>query len=89
MMIEIPFSIESLGGEASGATDDFTADTELRNIQYFVSAGCNGILMQAAASSTMAEAMAACEKAQIPLAFGIFPGDKADRDAVVAFIDAI
>ncbi|MBE6016636.1 MAG: sugar ABC transporter substrate-binding protein [Lachnospiraceae bacterium] len=79
MMIEIPYSIESLDGEATGASDDFTADTELRNIQNFVSAGVDGILMQAAASTTIAEAIKACEEAKIPLAFGIFPGAPDDR----------
>ncbi len=82
MMIEIPYSVESLGGEVSGASDDFTADTELRNIQNFVSAGVDAVLMQAAASTTLSEAMAACEKAEIPLALGIFPGATEDRMAI-------
>lgn len=82
MMIEIPYSIETLGGEASGASDDFTADTELRNVQNFVSAGANAVLYQAAASTTLSEAMAACEKAEIPLALGIFPGATEDRMAI-------
>ena len=84
MMIEIPYSIESLGGEATGASDDFTADTELRNVQNFVSAGVDGVLYQAAASSTLSEAMSACEEAEIPLALGIFPGATADREAIAS-----
>ena len=82
MMIEIPYSIETLGGEASGASDDFTADTELRNVQNFVSAGVDGVLYQAASSTTLPEAMSACEKAQIPLALGIFPGTTEDRQSI-------
>ncbi len=82
MMIEIPYSIETLGGEASGASDDFTADTELNNIKNFVSAGVDGVLMQCAASSTLSEAMSACDSAGIPLALGIFVATAEDRAAL-------
>ncbi|MCD7743615.1 MAG: sugar ABC transporter substrate-binding protein [Oscillospiraceae bacterium] len=82
MMIEIPFSIETLGGEASGASDDFTADTELNNIKNFVSAGVDGVLMQCAASTTLSEAISVCESAGIPLAMGIFPSTPEDRAAI-------
>lgn len=82
MTVEIGYSVETLGGTTSAASDDFTADNELTNIKNFVSAGVDGILMQAAASSSLAEAMSSCDSAGIPLALGIFPGTTEDREAI-------
>ncbi|MCD8375332.1 MAG: sugar ABC transporter substrate-binding protein [Oscillospiraceae bacterium] len=74
--------VQALGVYGSGGTraiDNNQADTELDNINNFVSAGVDGIVMQACATTILPQAAAACEDAEIPFVLSIFPGDDDDR----------
>lgn len=81
---ETAYAIEVLGATGSRASDDFTADKELQNIQNFISAGVDGIAMQATADPVLPQAAEACKNAEIPFVLPIFVGDDNDRAEISA-----
>jgi ABC-type sugar transport system substrate-binding protein len=84
MAAEIEYSLEVLGLQGSKASDDFTADKELSNIQNFIAAEVDGILMQANASPVLPQAAKDMKSAKIPFALGIFVGEDPDREIAAA-----
>jgi len=81
---DIAYALEVLGMEGSRVADDFTADKELQNMQNFISAGVDGIVMQISADPVLTQAADACLNAKIPFVLGIFVGDDEDRAEVSA-----
>ncbi len=81
---EIAYTLGVFGMDGSRVSDDFTADKELQNIQNFISAGVDGITMQATAPPVLPQAAEACKTAKIPFVLGIFVGDDKDRAQISA-----
>jgi ribose transport system substrate-binding protein len=81
---EIEYTLATYGMKGSRVSDDHMADKELQNIQNFISAGVDGIAIQAAADPVLPQAAEACLNSRIPFVLGIFVGDAADRAAIAA-----
>jgi ABC-type sugar transport system substrate-binding protein len=73
---------DAFGMTDQRASDDFTADKELSNVQNFAAAGVNGMILQAAAVSTVPQIGQVCLDAKIPFVFHVFIGDDADLDVL-------
>jgi ribose transport system substrate-binding protein len=84
MADEIEYTLATYGLKGSRASDEHMADKELQNIQNFISAGVDGIAMQATADPVLPQAAQACLNSRIPFVLGIFVGDDADRAALAA-----
>ncbi len=70
--------------EFSRSSDDHMADKELQNIQNFISAGVDGIIMQTAADTVFPTAAKECAEAKVPFVMSTFSGtddDRADANA--------
>ena len=78
------YALTTLGCKVNRMSDDFTADKELTNVQNMCSAGVDGMVIQAAAVSTVPQIGAECAKAGIRFAFDVFVGenDALDKLAV-------
>jgi methyl-galactoside transport system substrate-binding protein len=81
---EVEYALAALGLTGSRASDDFTADKELQNVQNFASAGVDGMVLQGAAPSTVPQIAQVCKDAQIPFVFHVFIGEIADLDKIAA-----
>ena len=81
---ETAYALQVLGMDGNRVSDNFTADTELINIQNFVSAGVDGIAMQVSADPVLPQAAEACKSAEIPFVLLVFVGDDNDRAQVSA-----
>ena len=68
----------------SRSSDEHMADKELQNIQNFISAGVDGIIMQTTAEPVLPTAAEECEKAGIPFVLATFTGADADRAVINA-----
>jgi ABC-type sugar transport system substrate-binding protein len=76
---EAEYVVQSVFGMTdTRASDDFTADKELQNVQNFASAGVDGMILQGAAVSTVPQIGEVCKDAGIPFVFHVFIGDDAD-----------
>ena len=84
MADEIEYTLATYVMKGSRASDDHLADKELQNIQNFISAGVDGIVMQATADPVLPQSAEACLNSRIPFVLGIFVGDDADRAAIAA-----
>ncbi|MDR3298820.1 MAG: sugar ABC transporter substrate-binding protein [Candidatus Accumulibacter sp.] len=84
MAVEIDYALATYGLKGSRATDDHQADKELQNMQNFISADVDGIVMQISADPVLPQAAKACLNSKIPFALGIFIGDAAARAAIAA-----
>jgi ribose transport system substrate-binding protein len=84
MAVEIEYTLATYGLKGSRASDEHLADKELQNMQNFISAGVDGIVMQITADPVLPQAAKACLDSRIPFAMGIFIGDDADRATVTA-----
>lgn len=78
------YTAETMGCTVIRASDDFTSDKELTNAQNFIAAGVDGILLQAAAPTTLPEIARYCKDAKVPFVLHVFIGDDPDRDKVAA-----
>ena len=67
------------GMEANRVSDEFTPDGTLKNVNNFVSAGVDGILMTCNQPSVLPTVSGAAANAKIPFVLGIFVGDPPDR----------
>lgn len=67
-------AVAASGSTANRANDEHMADKELANIQNFVNAGVDGIVMQTAADPVLPEAAADCKEAKIPFVMSTFTG---------------
>ena len=67
-------AVAASGSTANRANDEHMADKELANIQNFVNAGVDGIVMQTAADPVLPEAAADCKEAGIPFVMSTFTG---------------
>lgn len=72
-------SLKAYGVNSSNSCDENQADKELQNIQNFISAGVDGILMQCTAESVLPQAAAECLKSKVPFALSTFVGRDDDR----------
>lgn len=72
-------SLKAYGVNSSTACDENQADKELQNIQNFISAGVDGILMQCTAESVLPQAASECLQAKIPFVLSTFVGRDDDR----------
>jgi ribose transport system substrate-binding protein len=72
-------ALDTYGVNYSNASDETQADKELQNIQNFISAGVDGILMQTTAESVLPQAAQECKQAQIPFVLSTFVGLDEDR----------
>ena len=81
---ETEFALGVLGMNGNRASDNFTADKELENIQNFISSQVDGIAFQASADPVMLQATDACAKAKIPFVLLVFVGDDNDRAQISA-----
>ena len=68
----------------SRSSDEHMADKELQNIQNFISAGVDGIIMQTTAEPVLPQAAEECEKAGIPFVLATFTGNDDDRAVINA-----
>lgn len=78
------YTLGVLGCNTTRASDDFTADKELANVQNFCSAGVQGIALQAAAVSTLPQMAQVCLDAKVPFVLFTFIGADEDRDKIAA-----
>lgn len=74
------YTMAVLGNETTRASDDFTADKELTNVQNFCSAGVQGIALQAAAVTTLPAMADVCMDAKVPFVLFTFIGADEDRE---------
>ncbi|MCD8375334.1 MAG: substrate-binding domain-containing protein, partial [Oscillospiraceae bacterium] len=74
--------IDAYGCDASRSIDNNQADTELENIQNFISAGVDGILMQTCATTILPQAASECAAAGIPFVLSTFTGETEDREEI-------
>lgn len=81
---EAEYAIKTFGMTDTRASDDFTSDKELANIQNFCSSGVNGIVMQASAVTTFPQMAQVCQDAKVPFVMNVFIGNDADRDKIAA-----
>ena len=81
---ETEFALKALGMNGSRASDDFTADKELQNVQNFISAGVDGIALQASADPVLPQAADACRSAEIPFVLLVFVGEDNDRAQIAS-----
>ena len=77
-------TLMTLGTRGSRANDDHMADRTLENIQNFISAGVDGLVMQAAAPPVLPPAAEASMNSQIPFVLGINTGGDDDRAVIAA-----
>ncbi len=75
-------TLQMLGCTVDRASDDFTAEKELTNVQNFISAGAQGIALQAAAVSTLPQMASVCADAEVPFVLFTFIGADEDRDVI-------
>jgi ribose transport system substrate-binding protein len=73
------YGLDTYGMNYSNVSDETQADKELQNIQNFISAGVDGILMQTTAESVLPQAAQECKQAQIPFVLSTFVGLDEDR----------
>ncbi len=84
MATVIEQALDAAGATYNRSSDDHMADKELQNVQNFISAGVDGIVMQTAADSIFPEAAKSCMDAKIPFVMSTFSGDddaRADANA--------
>lgn len=81
---EIAHTLDVYGAESFRASDDHMADKELENIQNFISAEVDGIVMQISSDPVLPEAAKECEDAGIPFVLAIFTGSNEDREEIAA-----
>jgi ABC-type sugar transport system substrate-binding protein len=80
---EVEYAVKEVFGMTdTRASDDFTADKELQNVQNFAASGVDGMILQAAAVSTVPQMAQVCADAKIPFVFHVFIGDDADLEAL-------
>ena len=72
------WTIGVMGDSAVRASDDFTADKEVQNVQDFISLGVDGIVLQAAATASMPEIARVCADSKMPFVLSVFIGDETD-----------
>lgn len=72
-------ALDAAGATYSRSSDDHMADKELQNVQNFISAGVDGIVMQTAADSIFPQAAKECMEAKIPFVMSTFTGKDEDR----------
>ena len=89
------WTIEVMGDTYVRASDDFTADKEVQNVKNFISQGVDGIILQAAAASSMPQIAEECANAKVPFVLSVFIGDdpdvkdiQANNDMFVGAIDS-
>lgn len=75
-------ALDAYGATYDRASDDHMADKELQNIQNFISAQVDGIIMQSTAEPTLPKAAEECAKAKIPFVLAVFTGADEDRAKV-------
>lgn len=75
-------ALDSAGASYSRSSDDHMADKELQNIQNFISAGVDGIVMQTTADSIFPQAAEECMESEVPFVMSTFSGTDEDRAAV-------
>ncbi|MDR2530568.1 MAG: substrate-binding domain-containing protein [Oscillospiraceae bacterium] len=73
---------EVFGMSTTRASDDFSADKELSNVQNFAAAKVDGMILQGAAVSTVPQIGNVCKDAKIPFVFHVFIGDDKDLAAL-------
>jgi ABC-type sugar transport system substrate-binding protein len=71
---EIAYTIGVYGMEGSRVSDDFTPDKTLQNVQNFISAEVDGLVMQITAPPVLPQAAEVCLNAKMPFVMGIFCG---------------
>ena len=69
------YTLTTLGCTVNRMSDDFTADKELTNVKNMCSAGVDGMVIQAAAVSTVPQIAAEAASAKIPFSFDVFVGE--------------
>ncbi|MCL2492808.1 MAG: sugar ABC transporter substrate-binding protein [Clostridiales bacterium] len=67
-------SLHALGNTTVRASDDFTADKELANVQNFASSGVDGMVLSAAAVTPLPQIAQTCADAKIPFVLQTFVG---------------
>ena len=81
---ETEYALQVLDMKGSRASDDFTSEKELQNIQNFIAAEVDGIAMQCSADPVLLQAAEACEKSKTPFALLVFVGEDDDRAQIAA-----
>jgi len=79
---EAVYALEVFGSTVSRVSDEFTADNTLRNVQNFISAGVDGILMTCNQAPIFPTAAEAAANAKTPFSMMIFVGDPDQRNAI-------
>ncbi len=77
-------ALDVYGATYDRASDDHQPDKELANIQNFISAQVDGIIMQTTADPVLPQAAAECAEAKIPFVLAVFNGNDADRAKINA-----
>ncbi|MDR2664646.1 MAG: substrate-binding domain-containing protein [Oscillospiraceae bacterium] len=78
----VEWCVTTLGSTCSVASDDFTADKELKNAQNFISQGVDGLLIQLSAGPVLLQIAKEAAANKIPLATYITIGDDPDIQAL-------
>ena len=81
---ETEYALGVLSMNGSRASDDFTSDKELQNVQNFIASQVDGIAFQASADPVLPQAAEACSKAKIPFVLLVFVGMDSDRAQIAA-----
>ncbi|MGI6072234.1 MAG: sugar ABC transporter substrate-binding protein [Lachnospiraceae bacterium] len=84
MATVIEQALTAAGATYTRSSDDHMADKELQNIQNFIAAGVDGIIMQTAADPIFPQAAQECADAKIPFVMSTFTGTDEDRAKVSA-----
>jgi len=79
---ETAYALDALGMKGNRASDDFTSDKELSNVQNFLSSKVDGIAMQVSADPVLLQAADACKSAKTPFVLLVFVGADADRATI-------
>lgn len=77
-------ALDVYGAGFDRASDDHMADKELQNIQNFIAAQVDGVILQSTAESTLPRAAEACAGAGVPFVLAVFTGADADRAEIRA-----
>jgi len=81
---EIEVTLNVLGMRGTRASDDFSADRELQNMQNFIAAAVDGVNFQAAADPVLPQAAELLAKAEIPFVLNVFIAYDDDRAVIRA-----
>ena len=82
MVSEMEYTFDALGVDYNYASDNYTTDTSLQNVQNFVSAGVDGMVLQANDDSVLLNMAQTADDGEIPFVLSIFVGEDEAREEI-------